>query len=318
MLSGEAEIDALFLSFVTKWHEEREDALDLLYGGLPPEIRAPCWQLISRSCELMQQNSDYYQKLLQTESKYDSNIQQDITRTLPYMEDIFDEEKQTIVSNILHAYSVYDDLIGYAQGMNYIVTIITFLLPEEHAFWLALRLFKGYALEKLYPSKTISIIEDCFIKFEAVLESYFPQLFNHLYHKLGLSSPLYLPKWFQTCFLYSQRPDLSIRIMDIVLVHGMEALFRVALALMDISRSYLLDMTFIGNAIDLLKNLDPEVFPEDEVIEIALHYPPDFLDVKPRRVGINQNINNNNNNNNNNNEEEEEEEEEEDLDCIIS
>ena len=37
---------------------------------------------------------------------------------------------------VLYAYSIYDDEVGYCQGMNFITAMFTIFLTEEEAFWL--------------------------------------------------------------------------------------------------------------------------------------------------------------------------------------
>jgi hypothetical protein len=45
----------------------------------------------------------------------------------------------------------------------------------------------------------------------------------------------YLPQWFQTLFLYSHRIDLSARVMDMFLIRRIEGLFRIGLAIIQLS-----------------------------------------------------------------------------------
>ena len=49
---------------------------------------------------------------------------------------------------------------------------------------------------------------------------------------LGVPPALYLPQWFQTVFMYSQDSELAARVLDMLIVFGIEALFRVGLALL--------------------------------------------------------------------------------------
>jgi CRISPR/Cas system CSM-associated protein Csm5 (group 7 of RAMP superfamily) len=51
---------------------------------------------------------------------------------------------QEMLYNILRAYSIYDDEIGYSQGMGFIAaTIMLHIEDEEMAFWMFVRLMFG-------------------------------------------------------------------------------------------------------------------------------------------------------------------------------
>lgn len=95
-------------------------------------------------------------------------------------------------------------------------------------------MMKGYSLERLYPNSTCAL-QECFTQFERLVELHLPDLYQLLTTNTMTSSSLYLPQWFQTVFLYSQRMDLSIRVMDLIIIRGIEALFRVGLAILTIS-----------------------------------------------------------------------------------
>ena len=100
-----------------------------------------------------------------------------------------------------------------------------------------MRLMKGYSLEKLYPSP-LSELTECLEKFDILLKIYMPDIQKQL-QELGAELQLYIPQWFQTIFLYTQRVDLSIRVLDMLIIHGIQALFRVGLAIISLARGLL-------------------------------------------------------------------------------
>ena len=92
-----------------------------------------------------------------------------------------------------------------------------------------MRMMKGYSMERLYPSET-SVMNECFTKFDKLLQLHTPKLRNHMTYKLGVVLFLYLQQWFQTLFLYSSRMDLTLRVIDLLIIRKIEALFSVSLA----------------------------------------------------------------------------------------
>ena len=94
---------------------------------------------------------------------------------------------------------------------------------------------KGYSLERLYPSQ-FTVMSECFEKFDQLLQLYVPRVFDHLDTELGVSSSYYVQQWFQTIFLYSQRLELSLRVIDLLVSRQVEALFAVGLSIMTLSQ----------------------------------------------------------------------------------
>jgi len=92
-----------------------------LQQGLPTKLRGLIWQ------SMCQASSTYletmYSQLLLESSPYDKIIQRDLARTFPGVE-LFKEENghgQTMLWNVLKAYSLYDPLVGYCQGLGFLV-----------------------------------------------------------------------------------------------------------------------------------------------------------------------------------------------------
>jgi len=196
----------------------------------------------------------------------------DTERTLPFIPN-FTEEDQVHTNNVLSAYSNKDEVMGYSQGMNYVVaTIIKTGMKEENAFWLLMRLMKGFSLERIYPSE-YSVINECFVKYDKLMQLYCPAAYNHLTFTLKISPSFYVQQWFQTIFLYSQRIDLTLRVLDLMMIRKIEALFSVSIAIIQLSESTILNYKQTLDAISFLKALNPELLPTDDIIKRANSFP---------------------------------------------
>lgn len=92
-----------------------------LQQGLPTKIRGLVWQSMSQASSTYLETM--YSQLLSESSPYDKIIQRDLARTFPGVE-LFKEENghgQTMLWNVLKAYSLYDPLVGYCQGLGFLV-----------------------------------------------------------------------------------------------------------------------------------------------------------------------------------------------------
>jgi hypothetical protein len=98
-------------------------AAKLSCGGIPHPIRGLVWQSMAQSSSL--QLESVYTKLAQDSEKspYERIIQRDLSRTFPQLEMFKTDggEGQQAMGRLLKAYSIYDDHLGYCQGLAFLV-----------------------------------------------------------------------------------------------------------------------------------------------------------------------------------------------------
>lgn len=89
--------------------------------GIPPSLRGMIWQMFSKSKDPVLENQ--YRDLLSRDSSYDKMIQRDLARTFPDHPYFKDPEGQGQIGlfNVVKAYSIYDQDVGYCQGIAFIV-----------------------------------------------------------------------------------------------------------------------------------------------------------------------------------------------------
>jgi len=146
---------------------------------------------------------------------------------------------QDALFGICKAYALYDEGVGYAQGMNFIVMPLLFNMPEEEAFCLLVRLMNHYGLRETFiqdmPGLHVHLEQ-----FSRLLDDLEPALAHHL-RKRGLAPLTYATQWFMTLFAYRFPLQLVLRIYDLILSEGLEtAILKFALALMHKNASALL------------------------------------------------------------------------------
>lgn len=142
--------------------------------------------------------------------------------------------------NVCKAYALFDEGVGYAQGMNFLIMPFLFLMPEEEAFCLLVRLMNQYHLRDLFIHDMPGLHMHLY-QFERLLEDLEPALYCHL-NRRQVTPHLYATQWFLTLFAYRFPLQLVLRIYDLILSEGLEAILKFGIVLMQKNASTLLSM----------------------------------------------------------------------------
>ncbi|KAJ9138614.1 RabGAP/TBC [Pleurostoma richardsiae] len=153
---------------------------------------------------------------------------------------------------VCKAYALFDEGVGYAQGMNFLVMPILFNMPEEEAFCLLVRLMNQYHLRDLFIQDMPGLHMHLY-QFERLLEDFEPALYCHL-HRKGISPHLYATQWFLTLFAYRFPLQLVLRIYDLILSEGLSAILKFGIVLMQKNASTLLGMSDMAQLTTFLKD----------------------------------------------------------------
>jgi hypothetical protein len=165
-----------------------------LRKGLPEPIRGMMWQLMSNSkSEALEEE---YLKLLTRSSRHEKIIQRDLSRTFPSHELFKDPQGpgQASLFNILKAYSLYDQEVGYCQGMPFVVGCLLLNMPEEQSFCVLVRLMFDFNFRDLYSPKMIGLQVRNY-QFDKLLQEQFPLVFQHLENQ-DIRSTMYASQWY--------------------------------------------------------------------------------------------------------------------------
>lgn len=150
---------------------------------------------------------------------------------------------QDALFGVCKAYALFDEAVGYAQGMNFLVMPMLFNMPEEEAFCLLVRLMNHYNLRDLFIHEMPGLHKHLY-QFERLLEDLEPALYCHL-HRKGISSHLYATQWFLTLFAYKFPLQLVLRIYDLILSEGLSAILKFSVVLMQKNAAALLQISDI-------------------------------------------------------------------------
>lgn len=234
-----------------KWHSklhQRPKGLNqLVLNGIPEPLRGEVWQLLSGA----QQHTnlmDQYRIYLTRSAPAEQIILRDVHRTYPAHENFRSGSGSSSLLDSLFkvckAYAVYDEEVGYCQGLSFLVAALLLHMPEEQAFCVFVCIMQHYGLRDLFRNN----FDELYLKFfqlERLLEDHMPDLYQH-FNTIGIEPFTYASQWFLTVFTAKFPLNAVFYIMDMFLLDGMDTIFQVALALLGVSKKDLLALDFEG------------------------------------------------------------------------
>nr|XP_028588605.1 ecotropic viral integration site 5 protein homolog isoform X3 [Podarcis muralis] len=233
---------------VNDWEDVRKkkekQIKELVRKGIPHHFRAIVWQLLCTAQNMP--IKDQYSELLKMTSPSEKLIRRDIARTYPE-HDFFKEKDslgQEVLFNVMKAYSLVDREVGYCQGSAFIVGLLLMQMPEEEAFCVFVKLMQDYRLRELFKP-SMAELGLCMYQFEWMIQEQLPELYVH-FQAQSFHTSMYASSWFLTIFLTSFPLPIATRIFDIFMSEGLEIVFRVGLALLQMNQTELMQLDMEG------------------------------------------------------------------------
>ena len=187
-----------------------------------------------------------------TIQKLEKTIKRDLGARTSYSKYLMSAGLQDGLFGICKAYALYDEAVGYAQGMNFIAMPLLFNMPEEEAFGLFVTLMNKYGLRDLFIQDMPGLHLHLY-QFERLLEDMEPALYCHL-NRRDVKPQLYATQWFLTLFAYRFPLQLVLRIYDLILSEGLEgAILKFGITLMQKNAETLMGMKDMSTLTTFLK-----------------------------------------------------------------
>lgn len=204
-------------------------------SGFPSEVRGLIWQVIasSKSSSL----EELYREILKESSPHEKAIRRDLSRT-----SFVKSADHESLFRIIKAYSLFDPDVGYTQGMAFIAAPILINMEEAEAFCLLVRLMKDYDFRSLFSPNMPGLHLRLF-QFDRMLEDMLPPVHVHL-SRQGVRSSMYASQWFLTLFAYKFPLSIVLRIYDVVIAEGIEAILKFGFALLRKNADTILNLQF--------------------------------------------------------------------------
>ncbi|QKX55663.1 uncharacterized protein TRUGW13939_02760 [Talaromyces rugulosus] len=184
--------------------------------------------------------------------KLEKAIRRDLGSRTSYSKYFVSQGSQEALFGLCKAYALYDEAVGYAQGINFIAMPLLFNMDEAEAFGLLVKLMNKYGLRDMFIQDMPGLHLHLF-QFERLLEDLEPALYCHL-RRRGLSPQLYATQWFLTLFAYRFPLQLVLRIYDLIFEEGLEStILRFGVAIMRRNSEALLGMKDITSLSQFVK-----------------------------------------------------------------
>uniref|UniRef100_A0A8C1BSG4 Ecotropic viral integration site 5a n=1 Tax=Cyprinus carpio carpio TaxID=630221 RepID=A0A8C1BSG4_CYPCA len=239
----------------------------LIRRGVPAHLRPAVWQLLCDAQNVAVQQK--YSDLLKSSSPSETLILRDLTRILPQHQ-LFHKVAtcQKPLFNVLKAYSILDREIGYCQGSVFIVGLLLTQMAEEEAFCIFVRLMKDFRMRDLYRSNMVEL-GCCLHQFDAMIKDQLPELHSH-FQTQGFHTSMFSSSWFLNILLSSLPITAAIRIFDIFMCEGLEIVFRVGLALLQMKQTELIKLDVEG-MMNVIEHLNETNFLFSSYLPLATY-----------------------------------------------
>jgi TBC1 domain family member 6 len=252
--------------------KKSSDAKKLARKGIPPESRRAVWKMLLDVDVNMKAQPHRYQELLSaSESKFDpgvlTQIGKDLERTFPNNDRIHSPEGLEKLRRVLSCFSLHYPKVGYCQSMNFITALLLLHFEEEEAFWalhhIIVEIVPGY-----YEHTMTALRADQSV-IEHLMRTIIPNLSNY-FEELGVAPYMYITAWFLPLFAERFPAETTLRIWDCLFMEGWKVLFRVALAILQMYQTDLMDLDDLAEVSLYLKDVTKGLFDANELMKIAM------------------------------------------------
>lgn len=184
-------------------------------------------------------------------AKLEKAIKRDLGSRTSYSKYTQSAGLQDGLFGVCKAYALFDEAVGYAQGMNFIAMPLLFNMSEEEAFSLLVRLMNKHDLRSMFTTDMPGLHLRLY-QFERILEDLEPALYCHLKRR-HVGPHLYATQWFLTLFAYRFPLQLVLRVYDLILSEGLTAVLKFGIVLLQKNRETLLTMKDMSHLTTFLK-----------------------------------------------------------------
>lgn len=213
----------------------------LLDVGVPDVLRGQAWKLFTRSH--VRTDLRTFEEILQSSFvDYDAHhaIDKDISRTFPRHALFETAEGKQQLSSVLVAYATVDQQVGYCQGMGFIAAFLLCYMKPGDAFGVLLAVMqnKEYNLRALFLPGMPNF-QPVMQELGRFIDILLPLVAAKL-ARCDMDCTIFASQWFLTLFVYNMPFEFVARVWDLFFVKSWAAIYRVAVALVDLIADELL------------------------------------------------------------------------------
>ncbi|SZF03355.1 unnamed protein product [Blumeria hordei] len=219
-------------------------------NGIPAPLRGVVWQSMSGARDTVLE--EQFDRLSGESSPYEGMIGKDLGRSFPGVEMFRDPEGQgqQMLGLVLRCFSLYDDEIGYCQGLAFLVGPLLMHMGDKQAFSVLVRLMESYEMRSCFLPD-LSGLHMRIYQFRHLLQTLVPNLSAHL--DAMEIEPAYVSQWFLSFFAVTCPLPMLFRIYDVIFAEGASVtIMRVALSLMQKNEAKILACAEYEDVMSLL------------------------------------------------------------------
>jgi TBC1 domain family member 1 len=243
----------------------------LFFKGVPQNEREKIWFWLIKQYRLRNKGIKYteenlkvkipYKDLLKESSIHQHAILLDLNRTFPTHPNFSKKfgPGQLALFNVLKAYSIMDNEVGYCQGLSFIVGIILIHVnnDEEKAFEMLKFLLIDLNFRDQYKPN-MKMLQKHMYQFTRLQHDLCPEIYSHL-NINEISSALYAAPWFLTLFTSQFQIGFVARVFDFIFAEGITMMFKMSLAILSIHEAIILSCDSFEAVVNHIKLVIPEM-----------------------------------------------------------
>jgi len=218
----------------------------LVRKGIPDSSRGEVWMDISGASKKKAASPGLYKSLVDASASGCSpdamaQIELDLPRTFPeHVQFRGGAETPVMLSlrRVLMAYASRNKVVGYCQGMNFIVGVMLLFVDEEKAFWLLCSLLEDILPPDYYTHDLSGCNVDLRVLKQMLLKRH-AKLMKRC-EEAGLGVEFFGLEWFIAIFSKTFPVETMLRVWDCIFLEGDKILFRVGLGIIEDNEKKLL------------------------------------------------------------------------------
>lgn len=175
----------------------------------------------------------------------------DLDRTFQNQPYFVNQQIKDSLKRILIAFSNYEPLVGYVQGMNFVAAVLLFHAGEVAAFWLLCALMERYDLRHVL-SQGLPGLPKHDGEIEALGRKRLPALFSH-FDANFVTTNLFSTDWIISIFLSIIPIDLTHIYLDLFFEQSWDVCYETAISILSYYEQDLLSMHDAGQIIGQIK-----------------------------------------------------------------
>lgn len=225
--------DVVALAMTSKvfWQKFKHPIREILISSILSQndsfLRLRIWSVISTNSKMTQTSAKFAFMSARIKScTFDNQIKKDLCRTRPsdvtFKDDAVNHKR---LFDVLHCFAVYNNDIGYAQGLNFIAAQAILVIPEDyHVFRFLCGFMETFLFDEIIGEKTNNLVDIQKELNSALAKHCFK--FGVVLNRNKLTFDCFFTPWLITVFSCSCQAAITNKIWDLFFIYKWRFLYR--------------------------------------------------------------------------------------------